>query len=527
MSYSSVFGATDKTNLIPAVPAPTAGIRQTSTPGTTAAPMMLFTPDMSAADAGRALSTPPAPHRAAPTEAKRAADAERPTSIVSADCADYQYMVSYVPLPRTGVIRAGTPVVAGKKITWDPAIVGAGFPQSWVAWRNGNAGDEQVRVGLTRATAAFLIGFSSLGPTEAVLYVGAVSSVDVLAEKMQDFLAGMLRTLKRVEPPTMGLVAYAVVPAQAGPPPIARAREVSYPARIGPKYSVDVARQVAVSAAIAKREALVAMISGEIFGGLAVRSSQDLVIPGEREVLAAVAAIGGVAALAELPAAVTSATAALLAEAEAAKQMTPEEGDKAVASVLERLAATQTAVANDLGGRVSALAAGLAALPGAQAAAGTYAGNASRTETEVKRLVETKIAAVEARPAFTSLSPGEKHAVHCIMLMKAAPLVASRTATAQPRVDALVAISPADFAAAVTSAATAYTQAQGAAAAVFADAIARAEAIRKQIALDWYMRSWNGLPVWAWGAGGAALLIGGVVVVRVMRKKKSAAAVTK
>jgi len=84
-----------------------------------------------------------------------------------------------------------------------------------------------------------------------------------------------------------------------------------------------------------------------------------------------------------------------------------------------------------------------------------------------------------------------------------------------------------DFATACANAKGAYEQALSSATATLSDAIARAEAIRKEIALDWYLRSWNGLPVWAWGAGGAALLIGGVVVVRVMRKKKSAAAVTK
>lgn len=495
MSYSGVFGgvsgATDETHLIPVQPAPTAPIRQTAAPSVMA----------------------PAPYRATAVE--------QPTSIVTPDCADYQYVVSYKPLGRTGTVRAGTPVVAGRKISWDSSIVGADFPKSWVSWRNGNAGDEQARVGLTTATKAFLIGFSLLGPNDGVLYVGAVSTLDVPMEKMQDFLSGLLRTPKRVEPPTLGLVAYAVVPPKAGLPPLPSVREVSYPARIGPTYSVNVARQVAVSAAIAKKEALVAMISGEIFGGLAVRSSQDLIIPGEREVLAALAALSGVPGLTELPASATAAMATLVAEAEAAKSMAPEDGDKAVADVLARIAAMQTAVAGDLSGKRAALAAGAASLAGAQAAASAYAGQARATEAEVRRLVQDKINLVESRPAFTALSAGEKHAVHCIMLTKAAPLIASRVAVAQPRVDALVSISPADFATAVANASVAYDQAISSVDAIFAAATAKAEAIRKQIALDWYARDFHGLPVWMWGAGGAVVLLGGALVVRKLKSKKA------
>ena len=64
MSYSGgVFGATDEMHLIPALPAPTAPIRQTAAPSVMA----------------------PAPYRAAPSAAKLAADAERPTSIVSSE----------------------------------------------------------------------------------------------------------------------------------------------------------------------------------------------------------------------------------------------------------------------------------------------------------------------------------------------------------------------------------------------------------------------------------------------------------
>jgi hypothetical protein len=440
---------------------------------------------------------------------------------VTPDCADYQYVVSYKPLGRTGTVRAGTPVVAGRKISWDPSIVGADFPKSWVSWRNGNAGDEQVRVGLTTATKCFLVGFTLLGPNDGVLYVGAVSTLDVPMEKMQDFLSGLLRTPKRVEPPTLGLVAYAVVPPKAtgGNMPLPSATEVAYPARIGPTYSVYMARAVAVSAAIAKKEALVAMISGEIFGGLAVRSSQDLIIPGEREVLAALAALSGVPGLTELPASATAAMATMVAEAEAAKQMTPEDGDKAVADVLARIAAMQTAVAGDLSGKRAALAAGAASLAGAQAAASAYAGQARATEAEVRRLVQDKINLVESRPAFTALSAGEKHAVHCIMLTKAAPLIASRVAVAQPRVDALVSISPADFATAVANASVAYDQAISSVDAIFAAATAKAEAIRKQIALDWYARDFHGLPVWMWGAGGAVVLLGGALVVRKLKSK--------
>jgi hypothetical protein len=58
--------------------------------------------------------------------------------------------------------------------------------------------------------------------------------------------------------------------------------------------------------------------------------------------------------------------------------------------------------------------------------------------------------------------------------------------------------------------------------AAVARASAALDAKEKELGLDWYSRNFYGLPVWAWGAGGAALLLGGAVFVR-MRKKKAAA----
>jgi hypothetical protein len=424
-------------------------------------------------------------------------------------------------MDRAGIVRAGTPVVAGRKISWDPSIVGADFPRSWVDWRNHNAGNSQVLVDantrtsrpglpatstalLTAGTKCFLIGFKLLGPNEGVLYVGAVSTRDVETEKMQYFLKDMLRTPKRVEPPTLGLVAYAVVPqvdarSVAISPP--GTDSVAYPERIGPRYSVNTAKAIAISAAISLKEALQVMISG-IFAGISIAGpATRLIIPGETEVLAAIAAIQQVASLTDL-------STGPLAEAEAAKSMDQTEGDAAVAGVLARLATMRSA----LEGAVAALSAGVAALPGAQAAA-----SAANARTAIQQLVQDKINLVESKPAFTRLTPGEQYAVHCNLLNQAAPYIAARGAVAQPRVDLLVSIPPADFAAAAASASAAYGQAL----ASIADTTAKVEAVRAQIALDWYLRNFHGLPVWAWGAGGAVVLLGGALVVKKMKSKAS------
>lgn len=489
----------------------------------TAAPTMFFTPDLSAAIAAKAASAPVA-------------------SIVTPDCAGYQYAVGYKPLPRTGVVKAGTPIVAAKKITWNPTIVGGDFPKSWVTLRNGDAGSIRQAVDartkaarpslietstafLSTATRCFLIGFSMLGENAGVLYVGAVSTKDVDMEQMQYFLRDLLNTPKRVEPPGFGLVAYAEVPpkrpSEIVVPTDPVANSVTYPERIGSKYDINTARYVAIAAALSLTEALQVLISGEIFGSLSVASSQTLFIPGEREVLAAIEVLRGAAAFADLPATATTAMASLIAEAQAAKSMPPQDGDKACADILGRISAMQSAVDADLNGKLAALTAGAQALPGAQAAASAYTSNARATETEVRRLVQDKIALTESKPGFTRLTEGEKRAVHCIMLNKAAPLIASRVAVAQPRVDALSAVPPADFAAAVASASASCSQALAAVDTIFADATAQVEAIRAQIALDWYARDFHGLPVWMWGAGGAVVLIGGALVVRKLKSKKA------
>jgi hypothetical protein len=55
-----------------------------------------------------------------------------------------------------------------------------------------------------------------------------------------------------------------------------------------------------------------------------------------------------------------------------------------------------------------------------------------------------------------------------------------------------------------------------------AKASAALDAKEKELGLDWYLRNFYGLPVWAWGAGGAALLVGGAVFIRSRRKKLAA-----
>jgi hypothetical protein len=266
-------------------------------------------------------------------------------------------------------------------------------------------------------------------------------------------------------------------------------------------------------------EALQVLISGEIFGTLSVATSQTIYIPGEREVLKAIEVLRGAAAFADLPATATTAMASLIAEAQAAKSMPPEDGDKACADILGRISAMQSAVDADLNGKLAALAAGLQALPGAQAAASAYTSNQRKVEEETRQIVQDKIALTESKPGFLRLTEGEKHAVHCIMLNKAAPLIAARTATMQPRVGALLSIPPVDFAAAVASASASCSQALAAVDAIFADATAQVEAIRAQIALDWYARDFHGLPVWMWGAGGVVVLLGGALVVRKLKNR--------
>ena len=110
------------------------------------------------------------------------------------------------------------------------------------------------------------------------------------------------------------------------------------------------------------------------------------------------------------------------------------------------------------------------------------------------------------------------------MQNKAAPLIARRTDTAATRFTAITSINPDEFAASVAAASQAYAAAQQAATAAISDAIAKVEEIRRVIGLPFYMKSFYGLPVWAWGAGGAALLVGGAVYMRSRRKKAAASA---
>lgn len=58
--------------------------------------------------------------------------------------------------------------------------------------------------------------------------------------------------------------------------------------------------------------------------------------------------------------------------------------------------------------------------------------------------------------------------------------------------------------------------------AAIARASAALDAKEKELGLDFYLRNFYGLPVWAWGAGAAALLVGGAVFIRSRRKKAAA-----
>jgi len=477
-----------------------------------------------------------------------AAEAERtkPESLLTTECADYRYVVNFRPLARTGILPAGTPMVGGVKISWDPSVVGVDFPGSWLSAQNASADSERAKLDdemrrnrpglpatssalLTTAARAFLIGYAPQGPNSAVLVVGAVSSRDVEMDSMMGFLKRLLLTGKRVEGGGLGLMAFATVPklapGQVGSAPVS-GNYVQYKERI-PGYSIDDARAMAIAAALSKREALQVLISGEIFGGLAVAKSQDLFLDGEAEVKAAIESVAKSATLAELTAGVTSLVSGALAEAEAAKSLPQEEGDAACAAILERLATARDSVNAAMSAELAKLSAGPAALATAQQSVAKFAATAHGAEEEIRRIVADRIAAWEAKPSFKSLSPQEQFAVRCIMQNKAAPLVARRTDTAANRFAAITSIKPDEFAASVATASQAYSAAQATATAALSDAIAKVEEIRRVIGLPFYMRSFYGLPVWAWGAGGAALLVGGAVFIRARKKKAAASAAAK
>jgi hypothetical protein len=465
----------------------------------------------------------------------------RPDSIVTAECADYRYVVNFKPIARTGILPAGTPMVGGVKISWDPSSTGVDFPGSWVAERNRSADAERASVDaettrgrpglpatssalLTTAAKAFLIGFAPQGPNSAVLFAGAVSSRDADMESMMRFVKMLLLTGKNVQGGGFGLMAFAVVPKlKAGQAGVAAPSNdyVAYRDRV-PGYSVEDARAMAIAAALSKREALQVMISGEIFGGLTVAKSQDLFLDGEAEVKAAIESVAKAAALAELTAGVAGLASGAVAEAEAAKSLPQEEGDAACAAILDRLAAARDSVSAAMSAELAKLAAGPAALASAQQSVAKFAATAHGAEEEIRRIVAERIAAWEAKPSFQALSPQEQLAVRCIMQNKAAPLIARRTDTAPTRFTAITSIKPDEFAASVAAASQAYAAAQQAATAAISDAIAKAEEIRRIIGLPFYMKSFYGLPVWAWGAGGAALLVGGAVYMRSRRKKAAA-----
>lgn len=467
----------------------------------------------------------------------------KPDSIVTAECADYRYVVNFKPIARTGILPAGTPMVGGVKISWDPSVVGTDFPGSWVAERNRSADSERAKLDaemtrnraglpatssalLTTAARAFLIGFAPQGPNSAVLLVGAVSSRDVDMDSMMGFLKRLLLTGKNVQGGGFGLMAFAVVPKlKAGQVGVAAPSRdyVAYQDRI-PGYSVEDARATAIAAALSKREALQVMISGEIFGGLTVAKSQDLFLDGEAAVKAAIESVAKAATLAEVATGVAGLASGAVAEAEAAKSLPQEEGDAACAAILDRLAAARDSVSAAMSAELAKLAAGPAALASAQQSVAKFTATAHGAEEEIRRIVAERIAAWEAKPSFKALSPQEQFAVRCIMQNKAAPLIARRTDTAATRFTAITSINPDEFAASVAAASQAYAAAQQAATAAISDAIAKVEEIRRIIGLPFYLKKLLGLPVWAWGAGGAALLVGGAVYVRSRRKKAAASA---
>jgi len=465
----------------------------------------------------------------------------KPDSIVSAQCADYRYVVNFKPVARTGILPAGTPMVGGVKISWDPAVVGVDFPGSWVSDRNRSADSERAQLDtemkrnrpglpatssalLTTAARAFLIGFAPQGPNSAVLFVGAVSSRDVDMDSMMSFLKRLLLTGKRVEGGGLGLMAFAVVPKlKPGQVGVAAPSKdyVAYQDRI-PGYSVEDARAMAIAAALSKREALQVLVSGEIFGGLTVASSKDLFLDGEAAVKAAVESIAKAASLADVSTGIAGLASGAVAEAEAAKSLPQEEGDAACAAILDRLSAARDSVNAAMSAELAKLAAGPAALASAQQSVAKFTATAHGAEEEIRRIVAERIAAHENKPSFKALSPEEQFAVRCIIQNKAAPLIARRTDTAATRFASITAIKPDEFAASIAAASQAYTAAQSAATAALSDAIAKVEEIRRVIGLPFYMKSFYGLPVWAWGAGGAALLVGGAVFIRSRRKKAAA-----
>lgn len=472
-----------------------------------------------------------------------AAEATRtkPESLLTAECADYRYVVKFKPLSRTGILPAGTPMVGGVKISWDPSVVGVDFPKSWLTERNSSADSERLKLDdemrrarpsapatssafLTTAAKVFLLGIVPQGQNSAVLVAGAVSTRDVDVDSMMSFLKRLLLTQKRVEGGGFGLMAFATVPklapGQAASAPVS-GDYARYKERI-PGYSIDDAAAMALAAALSKREALQVMVSGEIFGGLAVASSKDLFLDGEAAVKAAIESVAKASTLAELTTGITGLTSGAVAEAEAAKSLPQEEGDAACAAILDRLAAARDSINTAMSAELAKLAAGPAALASAQQAVAKFTATAHGAEEEIRRIVAERIAAWEAKPSFKSLTPEEQFAVRCIMQNKAAPLVARRTDTAATRFAAITAIKPDEFAASTAAATQAYTAAQATATAAINDAIAKVEEIRRVIGLPFYMKSFYGLPVWAWGAGGAALLIGGAVYVRSRRKKAAA-----
>ena len=465
----------------------------------------------------------------------------KPESLLTAECADYRYVVKFKPIARTGILPAGTPMVGGVKISWDPSVVGVDFPKSWLTERNSSADSERLKLDdemrrarpsapatssafLTTAAKVFLLGVIRQGQNSAVLVVGAVSTRDVDVDSMMGFLKRLLLTQKRVEGGSFGLMAFATVPklaaGQASSAPVS-GDYVRYKERI-PGYSIDDAAAMAIAAALSKREALQVMISGEIFGGLTVAKSQDLFLDGEAAVKAAIESVAKAATLAEVATGVAGLASGAVAEAEAAKSLPQEEGDAACAAILDRLAAARDSVSAAMSAELAKLAAGPAALASAQQSVAKFTATAHGAEEEIRRIVAERIAAWEAKPSFKALSPQEQFAVRCIMQNKAAPLIARRTDTAATRFTAITSINPDEFAASVAAASQAYAAAQQAATAAISDAIAKVEEIRRIIGLPFYLKKLLGLPVWAWGAGGAALLVGGAVFIRSRRKKLAA-----
>lgn len=471
-----------------------------------------------------------------------------PPDVRSEQCKDYKYVVTYKPPPE--VIPANVPFVVARRITWNPIKAGTDFIDRWIDSVVKNAGKKIIESdNLTRsqnpslpATSPmfagpmrlFLIGFKPMGTNVGYVFVGGISPREITAVKYRGILGSLANVRGMISLPPDAVTVLpaiaAVVPAGGEP------GNIRLPSRLDvawseirilpPGYSVNTAREVAISAATAAYEALRALISGHIFGGLAVTRSENVRVPGEKELVDALGPIEYAKSLPSLISTIGADAQSSVTTAESiAKTKEASEADSALQSLESSVSSHLDRLVTDLNSKKSKIVdASSQVTRVAEIAAALRSDDAKNS---VASLVKQKIDSFASRSYFRELTENEKFVVKCIVENEAQKVVGSRVSDLLARAERVETIAGLLTPDRVAEIIAAYDAAIAAAQNEFGKALKKIANIRGQLSLDWWQRHYGPLPVWAWGAIGAVVLVGGAIVIKRSRSSSSSTGTTK